>query len=442
MANPFTSKTASPAMPTDFGLQQEEILRQKRMADLLEQQGMEPLQGQNVGGIYVAPSWTQQLAKGLSPFMARKQREYAGEQEKELARQMGEERTSTLQKYADLLRGSPESATGQYYPAGGNPDEEGGMGYKPAVLPNKNAAIAALLQSRDPMLQQLGMQQQLKDLEPGKFGNTPHYDQQGRAYVLNDRGDVKYLDNVSARDKLEIGPAGQVYNPYQIKPGMVFQDPNKPFAIGAEGLIPNTPYQQYEKAKARAGAANVSVNTATKPFLTELGKGAAETVLGAFTQAQAANQTLQNAQQIRAGLDKAILGPTANARISLAQVGQTLGVTGKNTEELLSNTRNVIQGLARQELSAAGQMKGQGQITESERAILRKAEAGDVANLTKPEIETFLTAIEKTARYRIAQHQRNLEGLKNDPNAAPILQYLQVQGQQPTGQPKNVTVDY
>lgn len=165
MANPYTSKVAAAVMPTDFGQQQEEIQRQKRMAEMLEQQGMEPLQGQTVSGIYVAPSWTQQLAKGLSPFLASKQRQSALEKEKDLARQMGEERTSTLQKFSQLLRGTSESDQGQMYPAGGNPDEQGGMGYRPAVAPNRNAAYAALLQSRDPILQQLGIQQQLKDVE-------------------------------------------------------------------------------------------------------------------------------------------------------------------------------------------------------------------------------------------------------------------------------------
>ena len=158
MANPFTSKTAGPALPTDFGMQQEEILRQKRMADLLEQQSMEPLEGKMVSGIYVAPSWTQQLAKALNPLMARKTREYAGEQEQQLAQQMGEERATTLQKYADLMRGQPQ----QVMPEGiaGPP--------VPEVKPDRNAAIAALLKSRDPMLQQMGLQQQMTALEPVK----------------------------------------------------------------------------------------------------------------------------------------------------------------------------------------------------------------------------------------------------------------------------------
>jgi hypothetical protein len=85
-----------------------------------------------------------------------------------------------------------------------------------------------------------------------------------------------------------------------------------------------------------------------------------------------------------------------------------------------------MQGLARQELSAAGQMKGQGQITESERGILRRAEAGDISELTVPEIQTLLGALKKTSNYRINQHNQNLQRLEKDPNAAGVADYMRL----------------
>ena len=440
MANPFTSKTAGPALPTDFGMQQEEILRQKRMADLLEQQSMEPLEGKMVSGIYVAPSWTQQLAKALNPLMARKTREYAGEQEQQLAQQMGEERATTLQKYADLMRGQPQ----QVMPEGiaGPP--------VPEVKPDRNAAIAALLKSRDPMLQQMGIQQQMKLAEgnQGLFSKiNPHDYTPESVKQFAQSGDFGSLVPVR---KMEVAPSGVAYNPFTVQQGTVFNDPNKLMSIGPNGAaVLNQPLFNAKQQLARAGASNVSVNTAQKPFLVELGKIAAGNVSSEFDQAKAANQTLMNAQQIREGLDKAILGPGANARVTLSQLGQTMGITGKNTDEVLQNTRNVMQGLARQELAAAGQMKGQGQITESERAILRKAESGDISTMTKPEVQTFLSAIEKTARYRIGVHQQNISRLRSDPNAAPLLDYMQVQPAQAQPQPapanrqsKTIEVDY
>jgi hypothetical protein len=57
-------------------------------------------------------------------------------------------------------------------------------------------------------------------------------------------------------------------------------------------------------------------------------------------------------------------------------------------------------------------MKGQGQITESERSILRKAESGQINELTKPELNTLLGALERTATSRINTHNQNLQRLR------------------------------
>ena len=80
-------------------------------------------------------------------------------------------------------------------------------------------------------------------------------------------------------------------------------------------------------------------------------------------------------------------------------------------------------------------MKGQGQITENERAILKKAEAGEISAMTKPELQAFIGAIRKTARARIATHQRNIQQLGSDPQAATILPYLQIDAPQDFGPP-------
>lgn len=62
-----------------------------------------------------------------------------------------------------------------------------------------------------------------------------------------------YSDLMPVR-KMEVANNGQVYDPYRVQPGTTFIDPNKPFAVGPEGLVPNAAYQQFELNKARAGA--------------------------------------------------------------------------------------------------------------------------------------------------------------------------------------------
>jgi hypothetical protein len=231
------------------------------------------------------------------------------------------------------------------------------------------------------------------------------------------------------RNKLEFveGVGVDPYNPENA--GRSIPNPNKPFSMSPTGgFVPNEPFQKYEKEKAAAGAArtNLNVDTAPKSLAAALGKDIAQNIGEARDQAASANQTLNNVAQMRSGLDKAITGPFANQRMTMAQIGETLGVTGKDTTEKLVNTRNVIQSLARQELAAAGQMKGQGQITESERKILKNAESGMISDMTKPEMQTLISALEKTANYRIGVHNANLQRLSGDKNLAEVSQYYQI----------------
>jgi hypothetical protein len=130
---------------------------------------------------------------------------------------------------------------------------------------------------------------------------------------------------------------------------------------------------------------------------------------------------------IREALDtgKVIMGPGATVRQYIGQIGQTLGVTGKNQAEILANTRKAMQGLAQSELDTAQQMKGQGQITEAERAIIRRAALGQIETMTEPELRLLLDVMEKTARYKIASHnayvQSNIEGKPGMDLSGPML---------------------
>lgn len=254
-----------------------------------------------------------------------------------------------------------------------------------------------------------------------------------RTQNFSDLVPVRKKDAVNGRVvDLYTAPVGEVIPKQADAP-----DPAKDLLLrGPDGsMTPNQPLIDVKKGLARAGATNVSVNTVQKPFLNEIGKSVGEVVSNDFNGARAAVQTLNNANQIESALSKVIVGPGANARLKLAQVGQVLGVGGKDENEILKNTRNVMQGLARQELAAAGQMKGQGQITESERGILRRAEAGDISELTVPEIKTLLSGIRKTANYRIGLHNQNLERLKSDPNAAGVVDYMRIDAPQASSAP-------
>jgi hypothetical protein len=85
----------------------QDISRQRKFAEQLRAQGAEDLKGQMVSGHYVAPSWTQQLAKvlqsGLGGYMENK----ADTQEKDY-------NATKSRKFAEILSGNkPQQVAGQ-----------------------------------------------------------------------------------------------------------------------------------------------------------------------------------------------------------------------------------------------------------------------------------------------------------------------------------------
>lgn len=123
-------------------------MRRQKMAENLLQQSQDPLQGQMVSGHYVAPSWTQQLARGLQMYLGQKGVKEASTEQQKLNETMRGKRQEDLGKFAELLSGKP---------AGETPVD--GVGpVMPAQPANLGEAYKFASASQDPALQQLGMQ--------------------------------------------------------------------------------------------------------------------------------------------------------------------------------------------------------------------------------------------------------------------------------------------
>ena len=429
----------------DEQVESQNIERQRQYAQLLRQQSEQSPQGSMVSGHYVAPSFTQGLAQMLKAYQGGQGVREADAKQKALAEAVRGRQTEELGKFTGLMNGRPAEQL---------PDDQFGPA-RPAEKPDLAAAYQYAAGAKTPGLQQVGLtgamqmaqerakqeaaaaerQRMLAVLQsaPGPqqaiaAGVPPEMVKQFYESKNYGRDEVTFQDVGGEKvpvtkfgDRPDgVAPLQKTGNPFS---DLVVRDPT------SGNIVPNAPLAQVKGDIAAKGAArtSLSVNMPDKKFYEGLGTAVSGQIEKGFEQAQSAAQTLSNANQIAAGLDKAFIGPMANQRVALAQLGQVLGVGGKDSEETLVNTRNVIQGLARQELAAAGQMKGQGQITESERAILRKAESGDISTFTKPELQLFTGAIRKTARSRIATHQRNLQNLGSDPQAGTILPYLQLE---------------
>ena len=149
-------------------------------------------------------------------------------------------------------------------------------------------------------------------------------------------------------------------------------------------------------------------------FLAGVGGDVSKTLNELTMGARSANETLRNIELMLPALDKAIVGPGADYRTTMLRIGQQLGVAGADANEQLANTRIVVQGLAQRELDEAGQMRGQGSLTEGERGILRRAAAGD-QTLTAAEIKQALSTAQRVAKYRLATQEDYLQRASNLP---------------------------
>lgn len=201
--------------------------------------------------------------------------------------------------------------------------------------------------------------------------------------------------------------------------------PNKDFSqplTADESKRLNDELQSLEVAKRRAGATNVNVGD--KSFNTEFGKGVAASVETTFNNAQAAQGTLSTINNIRPLIKAGVYaGPLSSDVRTINQLSSSLGITSGTTDEKLARTAQAMQGLAQLEMNAAAAMKGQGQITENERSLIKRAAAGDLKEFTQKEVLTLLDAMEKTSQSKIKTHEKNLGLLRKRKDTSELADF-------------------
>jgi len=282
-------------------------------------------------------------------------------------------------------------------------------------------ANAAKMQPVDPRLQML---HSIMQQSGGKMVSPVDYLSQ--AMPAPEKPQYKVVGDAL----VSVGPGG-VKEAYKADKGLKLPPGMQMGANGPE-WIPG--YLEGRGQVAAQGAARLTVNTAEKGLLQGLSGKVGDDVMNASEAARGAQKSIATVSSMRQALAsaKAITGTAANQRTALAQLGYTLGIGPADNPETLAKTREMMMGFGQLELDAAAQMKGQGQITESERAILRRAASGDIT-LTVPEIETVLTVSERRAKAQIARNKRNVDTLKKMPNAAALVPFLDANGEPEDG---------
>lgn len=154
----------SPMVAPDIAEKQYQLMQRQAYAQALMQQANEPLQGQNVGGHYVAPSWTQGLAKALGGYMGVKAMSDMPKQQQELQQLQ----SARMAQAFGLGQPSPQGA--QAFPVGQGgqtqtPQQPSGMG-QPQVplLPGRSAQESFMV------AQNIGLPAYFKMV--GEQGNT------------------------------------------------------------------------------------------------------------------------------------------------------------------------------------------------------------------------------------------------------------------------------
>lgn len=175
----------------------------------------------------------------------------------------------------------------------------------------------------------------------------------------------------------------------------------------------------------RSGTPSTNVNVA-------LDKGVAAQIgpmlKDAQVQAQGANAQIDAADRVIQAVDtnKVIAGPAASPQLKLAQIGSVLGVTGKDTAETITNTRQAIRGFAELTLQGRKSMRGEGQITEAEGKLAERAFSGDIDSLTPAEIKQIANASKRAAEFTLTEYNRKLKTLEKDPATAQLVPFYEV----------------
>lgn len=216
-----------------YGDLSQEAQRQQRLAEMLQQQAQEPMPQYAYQGIQAMPSYANAIAKLLSSYGAERARRKA-EETQQLAKKVGREEFTDymtalqpterkLGTALDVAAARPEdqraaemlpqnidmgqvaqsigAPTAGIAPQGAAPAFQapqfavGGAQMSPA---QRRAKLLEGMGSDNPMIASVAQAEFAKKPEIAEFGTTPQFDEQGRGFVVNKAGDVRYLPGVKA----------------------------------------------------------------------------------------------------------------------------------------------------------------------------------------------------------------------------------------------------
>lgn len=168
---------ATPMNPMSLTYTQPElqdISRQRKLSELLLQQGMQGSKGQMVGNIYVPSHPLEHIADAYAIYKSGKLSKEANAKEQELAKQLRESQSVEAQDILKALKGSPEVKETTYGAGAEGPTVEFA---RPAIAGSPENALAIALRGQSPFAQTMAAKLMEQQFKQPKWEKVEQYDQ-------------------------------------------------------------------------------------------------------------------------------------------------------------------------------------------------------------------------------------------------------------------------
>jgi len=203
----------------------EAIQQRKRLADLLSQQSLEPMQLPQQAGVKISPY--AGLAKMLQSYTASKMQEKALQQQADLAEKYQAGNKADLSSFMQAMQGTPATELAgpapQGAPQGISPEGVQGGYIQPAQAPDRQRAMALALGSQNPTLQGAGGAMLSQMLTPpesafAKLNPKDYTPDSVKLFMATGGKDFSVLKPLEKLMTTDTGKAIQARNPYTFEP--------------------------------------------------------------------------------------------------------------------------------------------------------------------------------------------------------------------------------
>lgn len=267
-----------------------------------------------------------------------------------------------------------------------------------------------------------------------KYSTTPQQMMVGGKLtnvLVSEDGSLKTLDGFDVKPDMveqDLGDRKVWVNKNTLTPGQAFQKNPEPWkdllVRGADGqLVQNNPLVAAKSAVARAGAAQVNVNT-DKSYFGNVAEGLAKGDVATIDAARSAPDRINSSLRIKEILKQnPITGTGASALLAVNKAFATAGLIDPSKSNATEALVSELAGQTLDSIKTSGLGSGQG-FTDKDRQFLQDARSGRI-ELNPATIGRIADLNEKSARSQIQRGNAVIGRLKKSPESGAMGQQLE-----------------